>query len=120
MIREVPTADLVARLHASKQSWAEPIIARLEKRGADEIIRLSVVPARDLYRIYSIRLAAHREAKGPRVKNLEEFVRSLEGDGTVDMFSVADDSGRWFVILREGIVASYVRIFDDDRPAVAT
>jgi hypothetical protein len=110
MIREVTAEDLMEKWSAPDEPWVHQVSDALIKQGLDKVVRLSVVPAADLHRIYSVRLAAQHDGAGPRADNLDRFVQALEQPGEVELFSVETSTERWIVILRDGVACSYVRI----------
>ncbi len=115
MTREVTSDDLVANLIAMNESWARRVVKILSRQGFDKVVCLDAVPAHDLHRIYSVRLAAQQDGRGPKADNLDGFVQALEQPGMVELFSVKDNTETWIIILRDGIVSSYVRLQPPDR-----
>lgn len=110
MIQEMSSGDVLAKLRPSPEPWVQSVIAALGELDPDTKIRLNVVPALDLHRIYSVRLTAQREGKGPNAENLEHFVEALDTSGSVELFTVEDTRGKWIALLRDGSPLSYVRI----------
>jgi hypothetical protein len=108
--REVPSDDLVANLSAMNEPWARRVVKILSRQGFDKVICLDAVPADQLHRIYSVRLAAQQDGSGPKADNLNGFVHALEQPGMVELFSVKDSTETWIIILRDGIAVSYVRL----------
>jgi hypothetical protein len=83
--REVTSDDLVANLSAMNESWVRRVVKILSRQGSDKVVCLDAVPADELHRIYSVRLAAQQDGRGPKADNLDGFIHALEQPGMVEL-----------------------------------